>query len=244
MECAKCLSSIDARSESFVVCEGECSKSYHIHCVGLLESNMESLAVKNILWMCDCCLAYFCRKRSAIETPLTNSSANLASELAEIKSQIHDIVNTLSSITSKSLPDEAVKSSTPPFSSTQLSNGSRTSCTTDPSFETSDCVLESCSSSKRNFSLFLTNISSSVTEREIDCMVRRSVGIEKDEEVDILKLVPRWKKESLLDYASFKVVLNMKWKTVVMNPDTWPSGIKFREFLNLGRNTWSPEMRN
>lgn len=75
-------------------------------------------------------------------------------------------------------------------------------------------------------------------------MVRRSVGIEKDEEVDILKLVPRWKKESLLDYASFKVVLNMKWKTVVMNPDTWPSGIKFREFLNFGRNTWSPEIRN
>lgn len=203
---------------------------------------MESLAVNNILWMCDCCLTHFCKRRSAVDTSLVNSSANLASELDNIKAQIHDIVNTLSSISSKSLPDETVKP-TPPFSSTQLLDGSRTSCAADPFFEASDFVVESpesCSTSKRNFLLFLTNIHSSVTETEIDCMVRRSIGIEKEEAVDVLKLVPRWKKDSLLDYASFKVVLDTKWKKVALNPETWPSGIKFREFLSMSGKTWSP----
>lgn len=86
-------------------------------------------------------------------------------------------------------------------------------------------------------SLFLTNIDRFATEKEVECMVRRSVGIEMEEEINVIKLVPKWKNVSLLDYASFRVVLDIRWKTVVMNSDTWPTGIKFREFVSTRSKT-------
>lgn len=241
MKCGKCSSSIDARLESFVVCEGDCAKSYHIDCVGVLESHMESLAVNNILWMCDGCLDVFYKKRSGMQTDklILNSSSRFESELADIKSQIHDIVRTLTNITSQSFPEAIVQSSTP-LSSTKLLDGTGPACTLESSSEESNCYLAPCSAPKQMFSLFLTNIDSSVTERDVDCMVRQVVGIEKEEAINVFKLMPKGKNLGLLEYASFKVILNTKWKSVVMDSATWPPGIKFREFLSSRGRTWSP----
>lgn len=124
MECDKCHTTIDVRKQSFVVCEGECRNSYHTDCVGVSETQVESLVVNNILWMCDGCLDRFykCRSASQADRPLPNTSSRLESELAEIKLQIHDIVNTLSN-TLKASPDATVQSSTP-ISSTLLLDGS------------------------------------------------------------------------------------------------------------------------
>lgn len=63
----------------------------------VLESHKVSLAVNNILWMCDGCLDVFYKKRSGMQTDklILNSSSRFESELADIKSQIHDIVRTL-----------------------------------------------------------------------------------------------------------------------------------------------------
>lgn len=241
MEYDKCCSPIDARSESFVVCEGDCSKSYHTRCVGLSESHAELLATKNILWMCDSCLDQFYRQRSAssLDKPQHDSSTRIESELVIIKSRIDFIVNTLSNVTSQAMSDVTVASPLP-LSSTKLQNDSDPENELDRNHVNSCYSLTSSTQRKDSFSLFLTNINSLTTEREIECMVRKSMKVENSEEINVYKLVPKWKDLCQIDYASFKVVMNNSWKTKALDRSTWPPGIKFREFVSVCRNIWSP----
>lgn len=238
MECGKCNSSVDARSQSFVVCEGECSKCYHVDCVGLTEAHTECIAINNILWMCDLCLDRFYKTRSApLDKPQPECSTPVESELAGIKSQINDIMNTLSVLMSKSLVNVTLDSPTP-ISSTKLIDGN------NEEFENNSNPEESCLKAsdleKETFALFLTNVDSYVTEREIEEMVRKSIRLTTDEKITVFKLVPKWIDIDSIDYASFKIVLNARWKTISLNSSTWPSGIKFREFVSLRGRAWRP----
>lgn len=207
---------------------------------------MECLAVNNVLWMCNCCLNRFYKRRSTLRTDEASpvSSPTFESELKNIKLQVDEIGKMLLNITSQSIQHVAEQNSSTPLSSTKLLDGSGPVYTTNSSPEEIACSLGLCSPPKQIFSLFLTNIESSVSEREVECMVRQTVGIQKEEAINVFKLVPKGKDLSLLDYASFKITLDVKWQTIVMDSATWPPGIKFREFLNTRGVTWSPNHVN
>lgn len=244
MECDKCYSSIDARSEPFVVCEGDCSKSYHAHCVELLESHTVSLAATNILWMCDICLDQFYKRRRGLSLDKSlhhahDSSTKIETALVDIKSRIDLIVDTLSSASVQSSSGIPAQSSTP-LSSTELQDCSSPACKRNSNSEMTSFLSAPSIHQKDTYSLFLSNIDSFATESDIECMVRQSIGIENEEGVNVVKLVPRWKDVSQLEYASFKVVLNVKWKHKALKPCTWPAGIKFREFVCFNRPVWRP----
>ncbi|XP_029731753.2 uncharacterized protein LOC115268007 [Aedes albopictus] len=92
-----------------------------------------------------------------------------------------------------------------------------------------------------NFDLLLTNIDGSVSEEDVHLMISRCLGTFENERINVRKLVPRWVDCSALDYVSFKIVLNRKWKSAAMMSSTWPGNIRFREFKKL-RCPWKPDI--
>lgn len=103
---------------------------------------------------------------------------------------------------------------------------------------------DGCSTMNRDhvFSFVLSNIGNRVTEHDIDVLVSQSLKMTKSDYVEVTKLVPRWKSCKKLDYISFKVVLDEKWKSSALNVSTWPRKIKIREFVSrLNHDTsWYP----
>ncbi|XP_062554294.1 uncharacterized protein LOC134219560 [Armigeres subalbatus] len=82
-----------------------------------------------------------------------------------------------------------------------------------------------CTSVEESFALVLTNIDSSVSEKDIQEMVSRCLGACHKECVNVRKLVPRWVDSNTLDYISFKIVRDTKWKSAAMKSTTWPKNV-------------------
>lgn len=132
--------------------------------------------------------------------------------------------------------------SSSPLSSTKLQVDSGPASEYDSEPQMSSCSTMPNLQQKDTFSLFLSNIHSYANISDVECMVRKSIGIEDEEEIKVSKLVPSWKDVSQLEYVSFKIVLNVRWKKTALSLSTWPTGIKFREFVCLSRTIWSPNV--
>lgn len=94
---------------------------------------------------------------------------------------------------------------------------------------------------REDFSLFVSNIDSTVSELDIRRMVSRALNTPDPERIDVSKLVSKWNNNQPPDFISFKVTLNRKWKDQALNPLIWPKYVKFREFILRQNVTWRPE---
>lgn len=254
--CKKCSQSIDLKTELFTVCEGDCACFFHANCVGLSEQEVIVLSL-NIIWLCDECMDKFRRMRDGsdiredVGSDSSHDTANSAGknktiedEVTELKDAIAGIRDTLSKLVPTDSPthtshDPILLHSTPVSSS--LLEGTNACSTFVKSND--DAQRQQCTIDGSNFSLLLTNIDVSVAECDIRGMVTQALGIDtlKPEYIDVTKLVPHWRSCNAVDYISFKVVLNNRWKNKAMNPSTWPKGVKFREFIKRQRNdAWKP----
>lgn len=258
MVCPKCSLPVNCKTDLFIVCEGNCCRPFHAACVGLSEDIVSvSCLKKNIIWLCDECLAIFYQQWRCKEQSPTAELSNVAdggstletpdvvADLADIKGKIANIMETLSVISEvqKHSFQCTPRHSTPINSlvnSPTLNEGSRD----DKSHDSTNVHYSSSSVSGRNseetFSLFLTNIDSRVTEEEISDMVYRSLGVMENEAITVKKLVPKWKSNESLEYISFKVQVDSKFKSKALRTDIWPTGIMYREFIHRSRNTWRP----
>ncbi|XP_062534865.1 uncharacterized protein LOC134204057 [Armigeres subalbatus] len=147
----------------------------------------------------------------------------LHDDIIELKAKIDSIMSMLSS-NGECSSDTVMKLSTP-NQQTLLDDSARVS-----------------NGANYSFALLLTNIDSSVSEDDVQVMVSRCLGACDTECKSIRKLVPRWVDTSSLDYISFKIVLNRKWKSIAMMPSTWPRNVKSREFRQR-QCTWKPDDR-
>lgn len=234
--CGKCALLIDINVDSYTVCEGRCYKSFHIKCANLREADLYVLS-GNILWMCDGCLPDFHRYRAKKVTDSateTSPAASIEDEVMNLKSTVAGIVETLSGMMQKTGPIAPYSST--PVSSTRLLDGTvETLDNTNENEKTGEPPEE-----QRNFVLYLTRIDRCATESDVSRLVSRSLSAPASDCNNIVKLVPRWKDVNTMDYVSFKIVLNEKWKPTALLPSTWPKRIRFREFVNRLDDTWSP----
>ena len=53
---------------------------------------------------------------------------------------------------------------------------------------------------------------------------------------DVIRLVPKEKDVSGLTFVSFKIGLNPGMKDLAIDPASWPSGLQFRQFMDLPKN--------
>lgn len=246
MECNKCLHTIDRKTDRYTICEGRCAKRYHAACVGLAESTVCALFTKNILWMCDACLADYCLTRDA-ESPLEatiddNSMSrenSIESEIACLKSKIEEITETLAAIVPYQRHFVDKQHSTPisPSSSYHLMNGTKISSLNDANAGATTYDRTVCSNT---FSLFVTNVVCSATEEDVRQLVCECLDILDPNTIGVRKLVKMRQLNDTMDFISFKVVLDLKLKPLALQQTTWPIGLKYREFENR-RTVWAPK---
>lgn len=241
--CKKCTQNVDAHTEQFTVCEGECACLFHANCVGLSEDDLCTFALKtNIIWMCDECMVKF--RRMSGGTWLTSSADSIKGkaiddEIRDLKTTVAGILETLSKLAATPvLNDRAPLHSTPV--STNMQFDEMTTSDTDAS-NVGNEQQSSQYTERDDFSLFISNIDSSVSERDIQRMVCLALNTPDPEHIDVSKLVSKWNNSHPPDFISFKVTLNKKWKDQAMNPLIWPKYVKFREFFTRHNVTWRPE---
>lgn len=244
MNCRKCLHHVKTADQPFIFCNGLCTGVYHAACVGL---NNESLAAvsppnKNSFWLCDDCLSKFVQWREGEKDSTDRVGSVLHRDVEVLKSKVDAIMSILGPSSTCCQSDSAIRHSTP-HSTPQLESG-RTNQHSETPFapDVSRQSPDEANSADESFALLLTNIDGSVSEEDVQQMVSRCLGACDDDCKEVRKLVPRWVDCNNLDYVSFKVVLNKKWKLTALTPSVWPKHVKFREFMRR-QCTWKPGIK-
>lgn len=91
-------------------------------------------------------------------------------------------------------------------------------------------------------SLHVSNIANDISQTEVIDMIKDSIGATHISSIKLL--VPPWKDLSALDYISFKVDVNVKFRDAALDPSSWPEGVRCREFRSRLTNAWRPLHRN
>ena len=87
----------------------------------------------------------------------------------------------------------------------------------------------------QKFWLYLTGFQPLITTDDVQTIVSRC--LELTSPVDIIRLVPKGKDVSNMTFVSFKIGLDPAFKESALDADSWPTGIMFREFVELPKNT-------
>lgn len=93
-------------------------------------------------------------------------------------------------------------------------------------------VVAAIQADNSRFWLYLSNIHPDVSEETVTNMIHSNLGVN---DVTVIKLVPRGKDVRSLSFVSYKVGMEVNLKSKAMCLDTWPSGVRFREFEDIGR---------
>ncbi|XP_062712760.1 uncharacterized protein LOC134289936 [Aedes albopictus] len=247
MECKKCLLPVVTKDQPHIYCNALCAAVYHAACVKLNTAELAAVSPpnKNSCWMCDECLVEFVQWRKEhsekIKEPIAATvpepTCVLQRDVDELKAKVASILSVITSHENNHSDTTSwIRHSTPNSSRQKEGGTSEIANASDTASRLPDsiCVDE-------NFDLLLTNIDGSVSEEEVHLMVSRCLGTLDNERINVRKLVPRWVDCDALDYVSFKVVLNRKWKSAAMMSSTWPKNIRFREFKKV-RCPWKPDI--
>lgn len=249
MECKNCARRIIKEAALYAVCNGPCNSSFHISCVGISKDQLRSLS-RGVLWLCNACLSCFHDwKKSAQISPPSNAHS-MQQDVSELKHQVSRIMQALDLSSNQSSPSDAVLRHSTPITTAALMNGSNVSydgasaIQCDQVEQNEDQVrdqeMEDTAENNPSFSLLLTNIDNTVSESDIKVMVCGCLRAPTADCESVVKLVPRRMDCTSLDYISFKVVLKSRWKFLAMRASTWPTAVKFREFLSRQKRTWKP----
>lgn len=242
--CKSCAVCIYTEFGLYAVCAGPCRNSFHISCIGMSREQRKAIS-QGVVWICKECFPAFNDWRSdkPNTSPSTDSNAINSDDIAELKSQVSLIMDTLRLISSHSMsPSRTNIVHSTPKASDELMNGTcNNSCDTerDPAEQS---TTEQTTTDEQAFSLLLTNIDSNTSENDVRIMVHRCLGVSEEDPVKVVKLVSKHTDCSLLDYISFKVLVKVKYKHIAMLATTWPTGIKFRKFNCRSTGTWRPNV--
>lgn len=239
MPCKKCSQPVDVENDSYTVCRGRCSQRFHSQCADITADTIRALRCRNVIFLCDDCLVEFGSIRYRQPSELLELP-QIMDEVTELKTKVTQIVEMLSEGNRK-LPsgDTGLRKYSTPVSSKPSLSGTLSSRNDSSAFQRDSTEFDT-TNGRHSFALVLSNINSRVTDDEIDLLVSRSLGATESDSFEVTKLVPRWKVCAELDYVSFKIVLDEKWRRAAFSASTWPKPIRFREFVNRQPVTWSP----
>lgn len=205
----------------------------------------------NVLWMCDDCMHRFQQSSFCVMPGVSSDPTNddvitpkpkakpIEAEIEELKSNVANIMSTIATIIKKpAIVPTSTAVDIAKLHPTPVSTFNRIdvceSLNDDDSQPRHQRTMES-----DKFSLLLSNIDESVSERDIQLMVSKAIGLQHPECIDVTKLVSKWNRRKM-DYVSFKVVLDKQFKYRAIDPQTWPNKVKFRVFVDRQNDTWVP----
>lgn len=239
--CHKCKNDCGS-GEILVVCEGFCEsiRRFHASCAGLTDEEAGVCLHTNVMFMCDDCreLIENVRFRSIVssmrvpENPvekgvdrITNEIAKMSDLMNQLNVTIGSLLNTSESTSNTEMP--SVSDKVPLLSSTKVW----------PDVSTAKRVHNSDEENK-TFKLYISNIANDVTEEEVKQMISEAISVENIHAINCLK--PPWRDVSTMDFVSYKVVIDRKYRSEALNSSSWPKGIRCREFKDHAVTTWRP----
>lgn len=243
-KCLKCSNDC-CPGEILVACEGFCEgiRQFHARCVGLTEDEAGVCLYRNIMWMCDDCrdLMENIHFRStvvaakSINEPVSSQTETIEVEVAhlckivnQLNTTIGSLIDNISTSTPESLP---LTTDIPPLSSTIIQN--------TLSAETAAEEIRNLDGPNETFKLYLSNIANDVTGAEVNQMISNAIGVDRIYSIKCLK--PTWKDVSTMDFISFKVEIDGKYRADALKSSNWPKGLRYREFKDYTETTWRPE---
>lgn len=231
--------------ETFVTCEGFCPRGcrrFHAECVGLKQDECSVLQHRNVLWLCDDCQDLMTKSkfRNTINHIRVASAASCTTEENEIqhlKSQMEKMNDTLDRLV------HAFSSNSSAIPVASCSNDEETPPRTGEDFAPlSSTMLQpidpSSTANDSSISLHVSNIANDISQTEVIDMVKDSIGASHISSIKLL--VPAWKDSSTLDFISFKVDVNVKYRKAALDPSSWPEGVRCREFKKRSTTAWRP----
>lgn len=235
------------------LCCGFCEVYFHINqqCCGLNIRNMkEPLSSGKIMFICHCCreeLKGRSIRRYIAEQHHQTKTPALAFLPVQVQ-QLHDVVAELSrKVDSFSITPQRCRptslSATPiwprlnakrrredrPDFNAAVTKGTKT-------IDLSDLSVPSISAAAPpvKFWLYLSRLNPLITDDDVQSVVSRCLST--TDPIDVVRLVPKGKDTSNLTFVSFKVGLDPDLKDCALDPASWPSGLQFREFVDLAKN--------
>lgn len=246
--CEHCGMPVISESDH-IACMGFCDQVTHIKCAKLNDQFVKYIQERsNVFWTCKQCahlmnLARFKTVMSSIGSALSTITESHGEKITEIKRAISDngkkmellsrkvtASTPLSSRSAEGQPaqkrrrEENVKESKP------LVGGTKTSIAND--------VL-TVPPPKELFWLYLSRIHPSVKPEAV--MKLAKDNLQCDDPIHVVSLIKKNADLSSLNFISFKIGLDVKYRDVALDPATWPHGILFREFEGGNtKNYWAP----
>ncbi|XP_055605129.1 uncharacterized protein LOC129753340 [Uranotaenia lowii] len=233
--CSSCSGTISGIE--FMVCRGICGKEFHLSCVSISNTAARSLKTlsKNVYWMCDDCAELFenahFRNLAFAPPPQQTEVAQLSEAISELRSEIKLLCTkppaTPVPVLTPARPDfrRALKRlrAPDPVVNEPCKLGAKKSSADVVSVPL--CANET----EKLFWLYISRIKPEVSENSVMEMVK--ANLEADS-AQVVKLVPRGTDVSSMRFVSFKVGLDPELKDKALNPESWPNGLSFREFIN------------
>lgn len=258
--CEKCANSFEGDS---VKCGGFCSSTVCLRCSGIAKNVHASIAANtHLVWLCTACKNLIAKARFSNALVSTNKANECV--IDAMKTEIRDsiLVDIRNEIRSnfKSLIKSVPPTPAPPrpsplapvprikrrrtnegYDETVSNRPTNAFCgigtsTADPSLVASQPSEQDAD----KFWLYLSGILPEVPESKVTELVQSKL---RSDDLKVVKLVPRGKDVGSLTFVSYKIGISPDLKSVALSTETWPRGIRFREFEDFGSKKqffWKP----
>lgn len=243
-------------------CGGFCSSTVCMRCTGIAEDAFAAIkANTHLVWMCTACKNLLAKARftnSLVSIDKANESVieSMKNEirdgvLADIKNEIRSNFKTLIDSVPRT-PVSFYRTPLGPSGSTKrlrendgdddtsFRRPAKTMCGVGTSAEDTNLVAPEQESER--FWLYLSGILPEVPDDKVTELVESKL---KTTNLRVIKLVPRGKNTRSLTFVSYKIGIPIELKPIALATETWPRGIRFREFEDIGRKKqffWRPSV--
>lgn len=234
-----------------------------MRCSGIAEDAYASIRTNpHLVWMCTACKTLLSKARFANSLVSVNKASESVIEsmkteirdsvLADIKNEIRSNFKTLIDAVPRTPAPNHRTPRAPSFRFKRARENdgdddiasrrpAKAMCGVGTSAaDTNLVVAEAASQDPDKFWLYLSGILPEVPESKVTELAESKL---KTTNLRVVKLVPRGKDTRSLTFVSYKIGMPLELKSIALATETWPRGIRFREFEDLGSKKqffWKP----
>lgn len=239
------------------ICCGVCETYFHIsqNCCGINTRGWkESLMQGKVLFICPACRVHLNGRsiRCYIETAV-KSHENRSPDIANLPVQVQQLSDAVAALSKKidvistrpkRMPTSPISYDTPAGPSTRVKRPridrtpvirAKTVCGTK-AMDLSDLSVSSVAAPAppKRFWLYLSGLNPSLTDNDVRKIVSRCLNTDP---FDTIRLVPKGKDTRNMTFVSYKIGLDPDSKQTSLDASTWPTGLLFREFIDVPKNS-------
>ncbi|XP_055523178.1 uncharacterized protein LOC129717333 [Wyeomyia smithii] len=248
--CKKKVSDADA-----VICRGYCGASFHAICVNVDVPLRQHLGQyrNNLFWLCDGCSLLFSNAHfRALMSGFDQKISALPDAVQSMQGEIEKLNSNLKALSAKvdGIPITPTPFSSPnPWPAIHRTNRAAQSAKRlrDSDGKSVNVAVDSIKMGTKAATaipsicldprleddfvwVYLSAFHPNTTERQVASLVTDCLELATNTKVKVVILVPKGKDLNSLNYVSFKIGLNERFKEKALSCDSWPEHIRFRQF--------------